>query len=185
MRVRMDASVLVKSLANVTDNLPKQLAIVANKVATKTKSLIAKDVSSRVAVKQKVVKRLIKTKRIGKTKRIVQLAKSKRIPLRDFGAKQTKTGVSYKIDKAQSRKTIPGAFQGPAPGRYYAKWKGRVFKRQGRSRLPIYQLFGPSPWGVFVKNKRKKHVANDASAELKKQLAERIRYLTLKKSGAI
>jgi hypothetical protein len=60
-----------------------------------------------------------------------------------------------------------------------------VFKRTGKKRLPIQQLFGPSPWGVFVKKNRTKAVVIDVNAELRHQLAERIRYLKLKQSGAI
>lgn len=182
--VRMEAGDLINSLSAVADNLPKQLGIIASKTANRTKSIIAKEVSQRVAIKQKDVKKNITTKR-RKTSAEVNLLETDRLPLREFGARQIKSGVTYKIDKRGGRKKIHGAFQGPRPGVMKRSWKGRVFKRVGKSRLPIQQLFGPSPWGVIVKNKRTKAIAVKASDEMKKQAAERLRYLKLKKSGAI
>lgn len=183
--IQMDASELVKNLGNLANNLPKQLGIVSSKVSRKTKSLIAKDISKTVAVKQKDVKKQIITRKKGKTTRIVELKKSVRIPLKNFGARQTKKGVSYRIDKRESRKKLPGAFTGPRPGVTSVKLGGHVYRRRGKSRLPIQKLFGPSPWGVFVKNSREKPIKIEVNLELKKQLAERIRYLKLKKAGTI
>lgn len=183
--VQMDSSEVVKSLDNVVKNLSKELGIVAWKTARKGKSLVAKDVTKELAVTQKVVKKELAAKRIGKTGAEVTIDKSPRIPLRDFKARQIKRGVSYRISKTKGRKTIPGAFQGPRPGQMNVKWRGRVFKRTGKKRLPIIQLYGPSPWGVIVKNRRIRPIANQLNQELRKQLAERLRYQRLKKSGAI
>ena len=183
--IQMDARSLVESLSNVTSNLTKQLGIVANKVGRKAESLTAKDITKQIAVKQKTVKKEITRRRVGKTAVEMELRKSSRIPLRDFTARQTKKGVSYRIAKAGKRQTVTGAFPGLRPGLMNTKWRGRVFARVGKARLPIRQLYGPSPWGVVVKGRRLKPITADVRAELTKQLKERIRYLKLKKSGAI
>jgi hypothetical protein len=61
----------------------------------------------------------------------------RRIPLIDFRARQTRTGVSYRLPGG--RNTVPGGFiQTMRSGH-----RG-VFKRRGRPRLPIDELFGPS-----------------------------------------
>jgi hypothetical protein len=60
-----------------------------------------------------------------------------------------------------------------------------VFKRVGEGRLPIIQLFGPSPWGVSIKNNLKKPTVKATKIELIKQIERRIRFLKLKQSGAI
>ena len=183
--VQMDAGALLTSLKNVADNLPKQASIISGKTATKAVSFIAKDVSKQVAVKQKTVREHIRKKKKGKTAYTVELEKSRRIPLRDFGAKQNKQGVTYRIQKGGKRGFAKDAFQGPKPGVVNVKWKGRVFKRVGSSRLPIKQLKGPSPWGVVVRGGRLSAILSQIDAELIKQTQERIRYLRLKKSGAI
>lgn len=59
------------------------------------------------------------------------------IPLRRFDARQTKAGVTFRPYVTGGRKLIPGAFGPniPAIGR-------GVFKRRGKSRLPIKRLPG-------------------------------------------
>jgi len=183
--VRMDSTDVVKSLKNIVKNYSKELGIVVNKVGRKGKSLVAKEVTKELTVTQKVVKKQIDFRKVGKTGGELSLDKSPRIPLRDFKARQTRAGVSYRISKTKGRKVAKGAFQGPRPGRMNTRWKGRVFKRTGKSRLPITQLYGPSPWGVIKKNNKQKPIADQLRTEMRKQLAERLRYQRLKKSGAI
>ena len=181
---------LSKVLKGSDKKVRRQLVVAVNATSRKTTGGIAKQVATELATAQKNIKKTIKVKqKAGKTQKvptaIVSQTETKRIPLRDFGARQNKKGVSYKISKSKGRKTIQGAFQGPKPGVMKAGWRGRVFKRVGKSRLPIQQLFGASPWGVFVKNKMKKPVVKESKQELIKQIERRIRFLKLKESGAI
>ena len=67
----------------------------------------------------------------------------KRIPLFDFGARQTKRGVSYNLG---GRKTLAGAFIATMPTGHEG-----VFMRKGANRLPIQERFGPSLGHVFAK----------------------------------
>lgn len=173
---------------SVGSNLKKELAIAINKTAKKCESSIAKSVSKEIVVSQKVVKsqlKMAKAKAVGEQRATVTLQISSRIPLRDFGARQTKAGVSYKISKVSGRGFIPGAFQGPKPGVMKASWRGNVFKRTTKSRLPIVKLMGPSVWGAFVINDHVSSTTEQTKLELQKQIEERIRFLTLKQSGAI
>lgn len=171
-------------LDRIVKNLEKEVNIAAWKTARKGKSVIAKQVTNELAATQKVVKQQINTER-GKTYAAVSLRKSGRIPLRDFGARQTKVGVSYRISKSQGRKILPGAFQGPRPGLMKASWKGNAFRRVGKQRLPIVKLKGPSPWGVHLFQNQQRKTRDELSSEFLKQLLERIRYNRLKQSGAI
>ena len=58
-----------------------------------------------------------------------------------------------------------------------------VYKREGKKRLPIQKLHGPSPWGITVKNKLDKLIAGrDVEPELIKQIDRRIRAVNFKKS---
>lgn len=179
---------IAKLMTDIGANARKEVAIAVNKTGQKTKSSMAKSVSSELAAKQKDIKSVIRvqgkaTDQSMRTK--IVLKKEVRIPLRDFGAKQTKSGVTYKISKTKGRKTIAGAFQGQRPGVMKRSWKGNVFKRVGKERLPIVRLFGPSAWGVFVVNNLDAPTVAEAQTELEKQARERLRYLLVKAQGKL
>lgn len=168
--------------------LPREIATAVNATARKTKSFIAKQVTKELATKQKTVKEHTSQSRKANPSSLaaaVRLSKSSRIPLKEFKPRQTKAGVSYRISKRTGRAVAVGAFQGPRPGLMKASWRGNVFKRVGRSRLPIVKLYGPSPWGVFVGQKMQKPTAGQARSELKRQLERRIRFNNLKADGTI
>lgn len=165
--------------------LPQEIAIAINATARKAKVEMSREVRKELAVPAKSVKKTISTKsKATKSKlgSVVSLRQSNRIPLRDFKANQTRAGVSYKISKSGGRRTAVGAFQGPKPGVQLARWKGHVFARAGRSRLPIRKLYGVSPWGVFVKNKMEQPVGKATEKELAKQITRRIRFNVFKAS---
>ena len=177
-----------KAIENTGRTLRKELVIACNQTAVKAKSIIAKQIGSELAVPQKVIRTTIRqSTKANDTdiKATVEVKKEKRLSLKEFGARQTKKGVSYKISKTSGRKTIPGAFQGPRPGLMKVSWRGNAFKRVGKSRLPIVKLHGPSAWGVFVVGKKIGPSVEETEAELKKNIDRRIRFIALKASGAI
>ena len=55
----------------------------------------------------------------------------------------------------------------------------------GKSRLPIVKLHGASPFGVMTKGKKLGPSVEATQAELEKQIQRRVRFITLKKTGAI
>lgn len=167
-----------------------QLKIAVNATASKTKGNMAKQVAKELATAQKNIKPTLTVKQKADANQkvptaIVTQKETSRIPLRDFGSRQNKKGVSFKISKTKGRKTVTGAFQGPKPGVMKASWRGRVFRRVGSARLPIVQLFGASPWGVFKKQKLKAPTVKESRKELRRQVDRRLRALKYKKSGAI
>ena len=185
MIVQMNADPVIKDLGSLVKNLPRELAVVSGKTSKRAKSLIAKDVAKELAVPQKVIKKQLETAKLGKTGATTTLKKSARIPLKNFKARQTKAGVSYRISKRTGRKTVTGAFMGPKPGVTSPRLGNHVFKRVGKARLPIRKLYGPSPWGVFTGRRRIRPVGQQINAELRKQINERLRYRRLKAQGAI
>lgn len=179
---------LQKLLKGSEKRIKREIATAINATKKKVASQVAKEITKELATSQKVVKEQINAKdkaSAQKLQAVITVKKSKRIALREFGARQNKKGVSYKISKTKGRKLIPGAFQGPRPGAVNVRWRGHVFIRQGKPRLPIRRLSGPSPWGVYVKGGRDPIVRKDARAELRKQIDRRIRFLKLKQQGTI
>ena len=181
----VDADPVITALDNLVGNLKKEIRIINSKVAKKGKSFIAKAVTSELAVTQKVVKSKLAEKRNSDGSAQVAIRKSSRINLKDFGARQNKKGVSYRISKSQGRKVLAGAFMGPKPGVKFTSLGGKAFKRIGKSKKPTATLRGPSPWGVHVKNNQIQPTVQKIAAELRKQAAERLRFQRLKRSGAI
>ena len=187
--VRIDATNLVKALDNVVANLPKKLRQVSSKTATYGKSQIGKMIVNEAGlnVKQSEAKKDIKISK-GATSATLVLKKTARLSLKRFKPKQYGKrksgknkgagGVSYKLKKGQSATRIAGAFILPTKGSH-------VYKRIGKSRLPIAKLHGPSPWGVMRANNRLVVLRKRIRERLQKELVEAIRYNTLKQSGAI
>lgn len=182
---------LAKLLGGNAKKLRREIAVAVNATSRKTVSIWAKEVSKEVATAQKNIKATIKVSKKAAASEarsptaVVTQKKTGRIPLRDFGARQNKKGTTYKISKGGKRGFVAEAFQGPKPGVMKASWRGRVFKRVGQGRLPIIQLFGPSPWGVSLKNKLTRPVGKATKTELLKQIERRTRFIKLKQSGAI
>lgn len=191
MRITIDPgqiAAMKKAIEDTGRSLRKELAVACNATAAKGKSIIAKQIGKELATPQKNIRATISQSKKAKDTDIsatLEVRKDRRISLKEFGARQTKAGVSYKISKSKGRKTVPGAFQGPKPGSINVRTKGNVFKRVGKSRLPIVKLMGPSSWGVFVVGKKQGPSVPEIEAELKKQIDRRIRFIALKASGAI
>lgn len=180
MSVSTNLKDVIESMANVTENLPREIYSALGKASTKTKSALSKEVAKELATKQKIIKDQIKTHKDRQELSVtISLLKSVRIPLRDFGARQTKKGVTAKISKTKGRKTYQSAFK-------VTKIGDHVFKRTTTKRFPIQKLKGPSPWGVMVKNPDKiADVVEISRQETAKAMSERLRYLNLKKSGGL
>lgn len=165
----------------------QQLSIAINDTQKKITVKASRAITEELAVKASVVKQKIKGKRAtkGDLSAKVTVKASNRLSLREFGAKQNKRGVTYKISKTKGRKLIAGAFQGPKPGVVKISWRGNVFKREGKPRLPIVKRSGPSPWGVYVKSGKDPGIRKEARQILREQIERRIKFLKLKESGEI
>lgn len=191
MLINIDSSQIARMKAAIDGTgrkLRKELAVAVNATGNRCKAIIAKQIGKELAVAQKEIKTTIRqTRRAGELdiSATIEVKKEARLGLNKFGARQTQKGVSYKVSKSRGRSFIQGAFQGPRPGLMKASWKGNVFKRVGKSRLPIQKLHGPSVWGVFVVGDKIGPSTAETVQELKKQVDRRIRFLVLKSSGAI
>ncbi len=191
MRVAIDKRQtrrLAAALEGDAKAIRKQAAIALNAAGKKTESLSAKEIGRELATTQKNIKKTIafsQKANATKLKSMVRISKTRRLSLREFNAKQNKSGVTAKVSKRTGRKLYAGGFQGPRPGVVKMSWRGHAFKRVGKKRLPIVKLKGPSPWGVFVKREMIVPVKAASKGELRKQVDRRIRFIELKKLGVI
>lgn len=190
------------SLNNVREKLRKSPELLnkaisgaLNDTAKHERTFISSGIRERVNIKKQDIDPHIKVgsasgKNLAAT---VTLRKTDRLSLKYFGATQTKSGVTYRIKRQQrdpggginkraravlgikgtSKDRIADAFGPKIP-----RLGGNVYRRVGKSRLPIKKLYGPSAWGVFVQSGMRKLVKKDAKAFLAKRLKQRLQYQT-------
>lgn len=166
-------------IAGIRGGFEKAVTRAAKRVADQGRTQISKEIRQNLNIKAGDLKPVLKTKGF-KGGATIRLNKSERLSLRHFGAKQNAKGVSYKINKSGGRTFVAGAFQGPKPGAMKISWKGSVFKRVGKSRLPIVKLQGASAWGVFVVKKMYDPTRKDLQQKFHDRLSHEISFLIAK-----
>lgn len=187
---------VTRLLADVKNGVPKALVGAINDTSRNQVTAISKAIRERVNIKKRDIdphiRRTMATP--AKMSGTITLSESKRLGLKYFGSKYLRKkdkinlkgslesihramgGVSYQINRKQSRKIVPGSFIGNK------RLGEQVYKREGRK---LIKLRGPSPWGVFVIAGLRKKTVTDTNALLEKNLDRRVNFLILKHSGAI
>src|SRR5690606_26572290 len=99
-------------LRGVPHSLSRIVASAANDTARRQKTAVSKKIRDRVAIKKKDIDRYIYIDRATPQKpgAAVVLSESARLPLKYFGARQIKKGVTYKVGKQSGRSTAASAF---------------------------------------------------------------------------
>lgn len=191
IQIEVDAKQL-KRLREATGRakkkFPKELAAAINQVSKKVKLQIGRDVRATIAINKEESEKPLKITAQAteeNLRAVVTLRKTKRLGLRHFGAKQDARGVSYKIDKQSGRKRVQGGFQGPRPGVMKTSWRGNVFRRVGKSRLPIIHVRGVSAYAAYMKNELAEPQVKMINEELSKQIERRIKLNILRAEGLV
>lgn len=94
------------------------------------------------------------------------------IPLRDYKARQTKRGVTAQVSPGKRRLISHRGNR----AFIVQKLSGHVFAREGKARLPIKKLFGPSLPSTFVQAEVRAAWTATAREALPRRLAEEVRY---------
>lgn len=168
--------------------LRKELAAAVNQTIKDGELKIARDIASEITMKVGDIKKTIRSPRKATAvnpEGVVALRWRKREGLQYFKAKQTKLGVTYKISAKAKRGLVRGAFMGPSPGVLAPKLYGGVFKRIGKSRLPIAKLRAVSAAGAFLKNKHEDALPGYLREKLTYQIERRINLNVLQASGLV
>lgn len=174
---------LMASLKNPAKSTPKILAAAVNDTARQTRTRMSVRIRRRVNIKKKDLDPYLSFSKAttANPQSKITLKEERRISLKDFGAKQTKRGVTYKIDKLGGRKLVPGAF-GPQIG----KLNSLPTMRVGKKRFPIRFLRGVSAWGVFVQNKSiEQGTLDEARKLLANNIRRRVNLELLRESGKV
>jgi|SRR5581483_9990065 len=126
-------------LAALGANAPLAVSRALNRTMVSIRRKVIRALAQEVSIRQADVApatTLLRSTARGMT--AVIRVSGRRIPLVAFGARQTAAGVTYRLS-AGGRGLVPGSFLATM-----ASGHRGVFRRKGRTRLPILELFGPS-----------------------------------------
>jgi hypothetical protein len=183
MRTTLNTTSLEQTLKVISDlgfNARKEIHIALGSVAKKVRTESARKLRIELNAPVRVLKKAIQVKRskdadwLAAT--IIMIAGHK-IPIKYFGARQTKSGVAFKVSQSNSGK-LPTAF-------VVRKYEKRVYQRTGKQRGPLTHQKGPAPGEVYKSSGVVDVALKVAAEELPKQINERIRFLTLKAQGKL
>jgi hypothetical protein len=138
---------------------PVALALVDTARASST--LAARIIAKRLRLKAAEIRPRIRYDNVSVGQYSTYIRSSRKFfPLIAFSARQNAVGVTASTPWNGKRQTFKSAFIANAGG------SPRVFRRVGRSRLPIKQLWGPSVHGTF----KQPDVASQVKANIKTRL---------------
>ena len=127
---------LEKHLRETGNQAPHAIRRAVNWVGDKSRTQVTRTLAKQTSAKYGAVRKALRVVRANYGRieyRII--ATGAHIPLRDFGARQTRKGVSAMV--WGKRQVFPRLFIVPRLG-------GRVFARVGKGRLPITERWGPA-----------------------------------------
>ena len=179
---------LRKACGEAKKSFAKELAAGINATAKDVRLKISRDIGSEITMPAKDIKDRISTRDKATAVSpvaVVSLGWKKREGIQYFKARQTKSGVTYKISKKGGRGVVLGAFMGPSPGTFAPKLYGGVFKRIGSARLPITKLRAVSAAGAFVKNKHDAVMPGFIEQKMLAQMERRINLNVLRANGLV
>jgi hypothetical protein len=181
----------LEMLSGTQKNLRKHIRGVVNRTSKRTQNFVAKLIRDEIVITARGAKQAVKlTKPASEVNLIAELdvEREDRISLKEFGARQNRKGVAYRVSKREGRKIIRSAF-------IVASLGGHVFLRDGAKRpalkgrykgmmrQKIYKKQGPSLYRVVAQEERLAAINEFVGTELTNQMRDRIRFLSLPPSG--
>jgi len=154
-----------------------------NRAGTQTKGKMARLIKDRYNLLLKHIRQCLILIKPSYNRWVAEIrVRDKRIPLGNFAARKTARGASYQIERSQGRKQLKYR---PEDRVFFSKLpsghKG-IFKRRGKNRLPIVELFGPSIGGILA-NKRRlaRKIERESGVDLEKLIDDQIKVELAKK----
>lgn len=186
-------------LRNVKGGVPKVLADSINRTLDQTKTYLSTELRKKVAIPKRLIDRRIDVQKTGphQLSGTLTVEYEKQLSLGDFGPRQTKKGVSYKLAPG-GRGFVPGAFVITLPSRNgpytqvfkrAANWEHREpqhragHRRKGKSGLKIISLKGVSPWYLVKSGGLLQPTIAKAQDLLNKNIDNRLDRLLFSKTG--
>lgn len=166
--------------------IPAAAGIALGRVATTVRGIAATKVRERLAIAAAVAKKAIRVQRIGKKFEIWIVASGKPIPLKDYQARQTRKGATFRVSKSKGRRVYKrhgrAGFIMPSKG-------GHVFVRTeddppGAQKGRIQKVYGPSVPQYFVTKIVIEAMRNTARQRWPIEFAAAFRGVLIRRTGS-
>lgn len=130
----------------------KAAASALSRTATTVRKEASVSIRERLNISAAVAKKAITIRKMKGGLTVFIEAQGRPIPLRDFQARQTRSGVSFKVKRGGERKTYSSKY---GPGFIITKIGGNVFVRAepdppGPKQAKVRKVYGPSVPQYFV-----------------------------------
>lgn len=168
--IRFDSRAVERALRDIPARYLVPATVRAlNKVAGNVRTAASRAIRQRRPLSAGTVNKAMQIRKATRGRLVSSLVVTgKPIPLKDYKARQTRKGVTVSVTKG-TRKVIPGAF-------IVQKLSGHVFRRQGRKRLPIEKLVGPSLPSTFTQEQVRLAWLSVARDAMVKRTQEELRF---------
>lgn len=171
--VTFDASQVLRNVANLPGAHRRAISRGLNKTAANVRTAASTAIRAKRSLSAKTVRQAFSIKQANPNRLVATLAITGRpVPLKDYKARETKRGVTVSVTPG-GRKLIEHrgnrAF-------IIQKIGGHVFAREGKTRLPVKKLFGPSLPATFLNEEVRRAWTTAAQDALPKRLIEEIRF---------
>lgn len=167
--VRVDVSQITR-LANLIgaagDQVPHAIRRGLNKTGDKVRTVVVRSLAKQTGAKYGAVKKALKVTRADyRDLKYTIAARGSHIPLRDFGPRRTKKGIS--AAPWNNRQVFDHTF-------FIRAWGGHVFARVGQKRGPVHKLWGPSIARELVRGEAAAAFITTAAADLPSSIAHEL-----------
>lgn len=172
--IRFDVDSVIKTIGEIPKGAGRRaITRGLNKTAANVRTAASTAIRQRRSLSAKVVRDAMAIRKANQQRLISSIVVTgKPIPLRDYKARATKKGVTVQVSPGK-RKAV--SHRGNTAF-LVSKFSGHVFARQGKARLPIKKLFGPSLPSTFVQTEVRRAWTAAAQDAMPKRLAEELRY---------
>lgn len=187
LNVKADLREVQKYLtAGQRQYVPQAAGTALRRVATTTRKVAQQRIRERLTITASVARKDLQIER-GRTGQLIVwiTASGKPIPLRDYQARPTKQGVTYRVSKARGRRL----YQRLQRAGFIVKSKGgHVFVRTGDdppgpAKAPIQKVYGPSLPQYFVTKVVVEAMRNTAIARWPIEFKAALRGTLLRRTG--
>lgn len=167
---------VIAELRGIPSKVNRVLRTAANDTAKTLRSDLSKNIRELVNIKKADIDPYLKVTPPQGASVEIRIKEGARIPLRFFGARETKAGVTYKISRRGGRNRIPSAF-------IVKKFASNVYTRKSANRGPFLKPRGVSAWGVVGVNKLDAKAVRDGQAIFRKNIMRRLNLEVLRAKG--
>jgi hypothetical protein len=171
--VTFDASQVLRNVANLPGAHRRAISRALNKTAANVRTAASTAIRAKRSLSASTVRKALAIKQANPNRLVATLSVTGRpIPLKEYRANQTKRGVTVLVSPGK-RKLVEHAGN---KAFFIQKIGGHVFARQGKQRLPVKKLYGPSLPATFLNEEVRRAWTAAAQDALPKRLTEEIRF---------